>query len=509
MSRLACLKSVMAILAATAIHLSPTKAYSSELDIFTIDRSKFVNYQNAAARGSSATKEYVDAMNRAVEDLATDNDAQRAAALAVSEIGIDILVGLCEAGPKTCAGGALGVGVVLGTVLPIIFSAKNSNITMFVANNSDKALYLSDVTVPDGRMAHWPAGKRIPARTRDKVHMGIFVFKKKFGLFGTAGAIEMTTSQDRKFKIGYGLPYRDEALIDNRTRCAISMRQDNLETLDSFYRNKVNKYSGTAGGIRTDSDQANGRNYQGVCGLTDTAGEFPSMLVTYNDSGPSGGSNPSTYNAESNRVANQRERNHSAPAPAIKPNISSPWESDFGLIHWNENYYDTPDKTIVGRVIGNARDGYVYRGTWGRAGSVAQRSVVFQFTRNGLQFNGTYTASNGEKKEWKGNRTAVSLSDLPDLSRVWNSDFGPITWSNSGGQIVPGATLNGTYDSPDKTLRGRLEQDESGWIYIGQWGRTNSSASGIVKFSFSPDGRFFNGRYVNSKGELKNWRGSK
>lgn len=288
MSRRPFMKTVTALIAAATLHFSAGEAHSSELNIFTIERSKFPQFQRAAQAGGWTASKYVDKLNRDVESLATDNDAQRAAAAFATELGVDMVVGLCEAGPKTCAGGVVGVGAALAVVLPIIFSFKNSNVTIFVANNTDTTLYLEDEYVPYGRMAYWPARKAIPARTRNKVHLGIFVFEKKFGLFGTNGAIQMETTRNGKLKIGYGIPYRDIALIQNKSRCAVSVDRSPYESLRGFTDTLIERYSGSELRSHNNSYVEDGRNYQTACGLTDTSGEFPSMLVSYSETGPSG-----------------------------------------------------------------------------------------------------------------------------------------------------------------------------------------------------------------------------
>lgn len=91
----------------------------------------------------------------------------------------------------------------------------------------------------------------------------------------------------------------------------------------------------------------------------------------------------------------------------------------------------------------------------------------------------------------------------PDLSTVWESDFGPIYW------------LGGYYGEPNKLLKGKLTRQDGKIVFEGKWGRFNDStglnlgADGEqwVKFTFSEDGRSFTGSYLGSNGAEATWNG--
>lgn len=84
----------------------------------------------------------------------------------------------------------------------------------------------------------------------------------------------------------------------------------------------------------------------------------------------------------------------------------------------------------------------------------------------------------------------------PDLSRNWTSDFGQIHW------------MAGFYDIEENTLNGTLTFEDRTWIYRGSWGRrSDQDAGNLVKFVFSPDGRSFNGQYIDTERYTKIWNG--
>ena len=90
---------------------------------------------------------------------------------------------------------------------------------------------------------------------------------------------------------------------------------------------------------------------------------------------------------------------------------------------------------------------------------------------------------------------AETIIDDPDLSRTWNSDFGPINWKE------------GYYGNPNKTLTGQLVNRNGTMVYEGHWGRRDSAARGTVRFVFSDHGRRFTGTYRASNGQTKTWNG--
>lgn len=84
----------------------------------------------------------------------------------------------------------------------------------------------------------------------------------------------------------------------------------------------------------------------------------------------------------------------------------------------------------------------------------------------------------------------------PDLSCAWSSRWGAIHWGE------------GWYGARHKTLRGQLRLEGGRWVYRGQWGRTNSSRSGTVVFTFdSPT--HFDGYYTYAGSSTRHgWSGS-
>lgn len=86
------------------------------------------------------------------------------------------------------------------------------------------------------------------------------------------------------------------------------------------------------------------------------------------------------------------------------PDLSVTWQSDFGPIHWSENYYDVPSKVLKGTLRSHGGVEYVYEGFWARTDSDRRGAVLFIFSPDGQSFKGTYVASDGTKKPWNGYR---------------------------------------------------------------------------------------------------------
>ncbi len=85
----------------------------------------------------------------------------------------------------------------------------------------------------------------------------------------------------------------------------------------------------------------------------------------------------------------------------------------------------------------------------------------------------------------------------PNLTTVWNSDFGCINFSN------------GWYDNPEKTISGTLSRCAQGtFVFEGLWGRSGDEGKFEVIFEFSQDGRTFTGKYRTRAGQWKTWNGS-
>lgn len=84
----------------------------------------------------------------------------------------------------------------------------------------------------------------------------------------------------------------------------------------------------------------------------------------------------------------------------------------------------------------------------------------------------------------------------PDLSCAWSSRWGAIHWGE------------GWYGARNKTLRGQLRREGGRWVYRGTWGRTDSSRTGTVVFTFdSPT--HFDGYYTYAGSSTRHgWSGS-
>jgi len=85
-----------------------------------------------------------------------------------------------------------------------------------------------------------------------------------------------------------------------------------------------------------------------------------------------------------------------------EPDLSVTWNSDFGPIHWKDNFYGNQTKVLKGTLRSHGGPQYVYEGFWARTNSPARGSVLFVFSSDGKSFRGTYTASDGSTKTWNG-----------------------------------------------------------------------------------------------------------
>lgn len=88
--------------------------------------------------------------------------------------------------------------------------------------------------------------------------------------------------------------------------------------------------------------------------------------------------------------------------------------------------------------------------------------------------------------------TAQNETGMPDLSRVWKSDFGDMYW------------IGGYYGNREKLIKGKLSRTTSGeWIFSGNWGRIDDRRGatwmGDVSFTFSADGESFTGSYYSNE----------
>lgn len=99
-------------------------------------------------------------------------------------------------------------------------------------------------------------------------------------------------------------------------------------------------------------------------------------------------------------------------SPFTRPNLSSPWPSQFGPIHWpgaldrpgpTVGFYGEPNKTITGSLREDKSDGtYFFVGRWGRRDSNAGGALRFNFDGSGRAFSGWYESTDGTRKPWTG-----------------------------------------------------------------------------------------------------------
>ena len=94
-----------------------------------------------------------------------------------------------------------------------------------------------------------------------------------------------------------------------------------------------------------------------------------------------------------------------APTEAFKPDLSRPWSSTWGDIHWGEGFYEIPNKTIeIARQHWDGMEGvYIVEGRWGRQEGDEQGGYRFVF-RSACRFEGRwwYSSSPASRQPWKG-----------------------------------------------------------------------------------------------------------
>ncbi len=206
--------------------------------------------------------------------LSNSNEDELEAAVTLGSISIEATVDFAAAGP---VGAAVGLGI-FGTInaiaQPLIFSATDYNNTIFVANYSNKPIKISDHYQYSGTYTYGPKDGVIPGRTDDKIYVAVFVFEKKFGLFGTEGTIEFGAYDDMpKVQVGYSLPYRDQIAIRHKNKCAVQIGSN--QSLEDFYDNKV----GYDSSIAIEKANASSGRLSAYARISSTTEEFTQMFV--------------------------------------------------------------------------------------------------------------------------------------------------------------------------------------------------------------------------------------
>ncbi len=84
----------------------------------------------------------------------------------------------------------------------------------------------------------------------------------------------------------------------------------------------------------------------------------------------------------------------------------------------------------------------------------------------------------------------------PDISCPWTSAYGKIYWDE------------GYYGTKTNTISGELVEENGVWVYRGTWGRTNSSRSGQVVFTFDSAGSFEGYWAEGTSNRQTRWSGS-
>ncbi len=210
-----------------------------------------------------------------LRDLPNTNDDELEAAAILGGISIEATIDFAAAGPVGAAVGVALFGTINAIAQPLIFSATDYNNTIFVANYSDKPIKISDHYLYSGRYTFGPKDGIIPGRSKDRVYVGVFVFEKKFGLFGTEGALEFGAYDNMpKVQIGYSLPYRDKVAIQHKNKCAVAVGSS--KSLEDFFDEKVGYDSSK--GIGKASHSAKG--LQAYARINSTTNEFTQTFVT-------------------------------------------------------------------------------------------------------------------------------------------------------------------------------------------------------------------------------------
>lgn len=88
------------------------------------------------------------------------------------------------------------------------------------------------------------------------------------------------------------------------------------------------------------------------------------------------------------------------------------------------------------------------------------------------------------------------VAGKPDLSCPWKSSYGDINWNE------------GYYSTRSKTIGGRLYQQNGQWVYEGTWGRSGSTRSGRVFFTFTSPTEFTGYWSEGSSNRQTKWTGS-
>ena len=92
--------------------------------------------------------------------------------------------------------------------------------------------------------------------------------------------------------------------------------------------------------------------------------------------------------------------NKTPPASTARPDLSKPWSSSWGSIHWDEGYYSTKTKTLTGKLV-KINERWVFFGRWGRSDSDRSGQVMFTF-KSPTAFEGYYTEHSKKSGSWNG-----------------------------------------------------------------------------------------------------------
>ena len=210
--------------------------------------------------------------------LPDNNSGTIETAASLGAFSIEATANFAAAGAEAGAVGLILFGTINLVAQPLIFSSTDYNNTIFVANYSTRQVKVRELFQDTGTYTYGPIDGVIPGRTNNKIFIGVFVFEKKFGLFGTAGALEFGAYGSMpKIRVGYSLPYRDTAAIRRRNKCAIEVGGDG--TLEDFFDKKLG-YDGTTP-VANDTDSH--ADIETFCAINSTTHEFTQMYVAIKD----------------------------------------------------------------------------------------------------------------------------------------------------------------------------------------------------------------------------------
>lgn len=180
------------------------------------------------------------------------------------------------------AGGGLAL-VVAGVVVPLLLAGADRMALIEIANMTDIPLEIENIHQDSGEQTHGPPNNIILPIELQKFEDGsvvettagaVFVFKKKYGLFGTLGAIKFKPVPGKLphgLYVGWGVPYSGD------NNCAVSVGAS-YESAKAFYDQWIDPKK-----PRLVHSSANEFGYEAYCGIDTTESDLVHMLVVLKD----------------------------------------------------------------------------------------------------------------------------------------------------------------------------------------------------------------------------------